>query len=259
MSKHFEPYCFIQQSNVENTPDAQFAQPAVELLKDYKNARWRVKIRPETLAMADYAQMKADRVEYITGLSTFMQSSGPLVQLDKKIIPTLLRLLQWGLAGFKGSNEIEGVMDDAIKVFTEQAKQPEQPKPDPALEKVKLEMQMAQEEHKAKMQQDQQKAQADMAEMQQKSQLEQQKIQAQIQQDRQEFELRMAEMQAEFKMHMQELIMELKGKKAEQQIQVQGQATSAAIGMQEKEHAAKVSMESADAAARANKSNGGDE
>jgi hypothetical protein len=259
MQKHFEPYCFLQQSNIENTVDAQFAQPAIELLKDPEAARWRVKVRPESLAMADYAQMKADRVEFITGLSTFMQSAAPLVQLDKKIVPTLLRLLQWGLAGFKGSNQIEGVMDEAIRIFTEQAKQPEQPKPDPQMEKIKAEMEMAREEHQAKMQQQEQKAMADMAEMQQKSNLEQEKIRAQIEQDKREFELRMAEMQQEFKLEMSKLIMELKATKAQQDIQVQGQAQSAAIGIQEKEHAAQVQMESADANARANKSIGGDE
>lgn len=259
MQKHFEPYCFLQQSNIENTPDAEFAPAAVDLLKNYDAARWRVKIRPESLAMADFAQLKQDRGEFITAVSTFMQSAAPLAQLDKKIVPTLLRLLQWGLAGFKGSNQIEGVMDQAIKTFTEQAKQPETPPPDPQMEKIKAEMQMAREEHDAKMQQQAQKAQADMLEMQQKSDLEQQKIIAQIQQDRQEFELRMQEMQQEFKLEMAKMVMELKAAKAEQQIQVEGQAQSAAIGITEKEHAAKVSMESADSKARANKSNGGGE
>lgn len=256
MQKHFEPYCFIQQSNIERTPDAELAQPAVELLKNYDAARWRVKIRPESLAMADFAQLKQDRGEFITAVSTFMQSAAPLAQLDKKIVPTLLRLLQWGLAGFKGSNQIEGVMDQAIKIFNEQAKQPEQEKPDPQLMKVQAEMQMAQEEHRAKMEQQAQKAQADMLEMQQKADLEQQKIRAQIEQDRQEFELRMAEMQQEFKLTVAELLMELKAKKAEQQIQVQGQAQSAAIGITEKEHAAQISMESANSKAGADKSNG---
>jgi hypothetical protein len=259
MSKHFEPYCFIEQSNISNTPDAQFAEPAVALLKDYDAARWRVKIRPETLAMADFAQLKQDRGEFITGMATFMQSAAPLAQLDKKIVPTLLRIMQWAMAGFKGSNEIEGVMDSAIKLFTEQANQPEPEKPDPQIIKIQAEIQMAQEEHKAKMEQQQQKAMADMAEMQQKSELERQKIAAQIEQDRQEFELRMAEMQQEFKLEMAKLIMELKAAKQEQQIQLESQATSAAIGAAEKEHAAKVSMESADATARANKSNGGGE
>lgn len=259
MQKHFEPYCFLQQSNVERTPDAQYAQEAVELLKDPDAARWRVKVRPESLAMADYAQMKQDRGEFITAVSTFMQSAAPLAQLDKDIVPTLLQLLQWGLAGFKGSSQIEGVMDAAIKAFTEKAKNPEPPPPNPEMEKMKAEMEMAREEHQAKMQQQEQKAMADMAEMQQKSQLEQQKIQAQIEQDKREFELRMAEMQQEFKLEMQKLIMELKAAKAQQDIQVQGQAQSAAIGIEEKEHAAQVQMESADAKARADKSNGGGE
>jgi hypothetical protein len=257
MSKHFDPYCFLQQSNIENTPDAELAQQAIEFLQDFKAARWRVKVRPETLAMADFAQLKQDRGDFITGMATFMQSAAPLAQLDKKIVPILLKIMQWAMAGFKGSNEIEGVMDHAIKIFTDQAAKPEEPKPDPQLQKIQAEIQMAQEEHKAKMEQQAQKAQADMMEMQQKSNLEQQKIQAQIEQDRQEFELRMAEMQQEFKLEMAKLVMELKAAKQEQQIQAEGQAQSAAISITEKEHAAQVQMESADAAARANKSGGG--
>lgn len=260
MQKHFEPYCFIQQSNIENTPDAQYAEAAVALLQDYKKARWRVKIRPETLAMADYAQLKQDRVEFITGVSTFMQSAAPLAQLDKSIVPVMLKILQWGMAGFKGSNEIEGVMDQAIKLFTDKANAPpEPPPPDPQLEKVKAEMQMAREEHDAKMQQQAQKAQADMLEMQQKANLEQEKIRAQIEQDRQEFELRMAEMQQEFKLEMQKMIMELRASKAEQQIQVEGKAEQTSLAIADREHANKIQMESRNAEARANKSNGGNE
>jgi hypothetical protein len=257
MQKHFEPYCFMQQSNIANTPDAQLAEPAIQLLKDQKQARWRIKIRPETLAMADYAQLKQDRVEYLNGISTFMQSAAPLAQMDKDIVPFLLQLLQWGLAGFKGSNEIEGVMDNAIKAFKEKSKNPEPPKSDPQMEKAKVEMQMMQEAHKAKLEQQAQKAQADMAEQAQNAALEREKIQAQIEQDRQEFELRMAEMQQEFKMEVAKMIFELKAEKQLQEIQVQGQATAAAIGLQEKEHAAAISVESANATARANKSNGG--
>lgn len=242
MGRHFDPYCFLEQSNIENTPDAQYAQEAINLLMDPDEAQWRIKIRPETLAQADYAQLKKTRGEYITAMSTFMQSAAPLAQLDKQIVPTLLQLLQWGLAGFKGSQEIEGVLDRAIAVFTQKANQPEQPKPDPQMEKIKAEMQMAAQEHQAKMQQDQQKAQLEMAQMQQEAQLEREKMQAEIQQDRQKFALEMKQMIMEFQLEMSELKAELTAKREEQRAQaefnsiereneVKTQAESAAISI----------------------------
>lgn len=219
MQRHFDPYCFREQSNVDATPDAQFADQAIELLKDPDKAQWRIKVRPETLAQADYAQLQETRMKYITGVSTFMQSAAPLAQLDKKIVPVLLELLQWGLAGFKGSNEIEGVMDRAITTFTAQANQPEQPKPDPAMEKIKAEMEMAKQEHAAKMQQDQQKFQLEMTEMQQEAQLKREEAQAKMEQEQQKFALEMKEMLMEFQMKMQEMNQEIRMEREKQAAQ----------------------------------------
>lgn len=206
--KHFQPYCILQQSNILNTPDAQLAQQAIQFLKSDQTARWRVKIRPESLAMADYAQIKGDRMEYIMGLAQFMQSAAPLVQLDKKIVPTLLQLLQWGLAGFKGSNQIEGIMDRAITMYQQNAAQPEQQQPNPEMvkaqteiQKTQMEMAQSQEQHKADMMMQQQKFQMEMA------------------QSKQEFDLRMIEMQQKFALEMRKLQLEMEGKVQEQQAQ----------------------------------------
>jgi hypothetical protein len=259
MQRHFDPYCFIQQSNIENTADAEYAEQAIQLLQDPDAARWRVKVRPETLAQADYAQLKQTRGEFINGVSTFMQSAAPLAQLDKAIVPTLLELLQWGLAGFKGSNEIEGVMDKAIALFTQKANQPEQPKPDPAMEKIKAEMEMAKQEHTAKMQQEQQKFQLQMTEMQQEMQLKREEMQAELEQDRQKFALEMKQMLMEFQMKMQELSAELQFKKEEQAAQFKFNTAERAVDAEVSEHEAALQVESANAQARANKSNGGGE
>lgn len=259
MQRHFDPYCFIQQSNVEQTADAQYVQAAINLLMDPDAAQWRIKIRPETLAQADYAQLKQTRGEFITAMSTFMQSAAPLAQLDKKIVPALLELLQWGLAGFKGSQEIEGVMDRAIQTFTEQANKPEEPKPDPAMEKIKAEMQMAQQEHDAKMQQGQQKFQLEVTQMQQEMQMKREEMQMEMQQDRQEFQLKMQQMIAEFKLNIEELTATLQAKKEEQAAQFKFNTAERAVDAEVAEHEAALSVESANAEARANKSNGGGE
>lgn len=248
IQNHFQPYCIQEQSNIAMTPDAQNPQvieQAIALLKDRKKARWRITIRPESLALADYAQLKADRTDYIQGISLFMQSAAPLLEMDKKATPVLLELLKWGLAGFKGSQEIEGVMDRAIKMYTDLAKQPEQPKPDPAMEKVKMEMQLSQQEHQQKMQQEQGRMANEQAEFQQKMQAEQQKINLEMQQDKQRFELELEQMRLKFQFEMKQLLADLSFKRQE-----------ANIKKEVSEHAAAVQMESADHAARVDRANG---
>lgn len=249
----YQPYCIIQQSNIEMTVDGQdpmLVQQAVELIKDKKRAQWKITVRPESLAIIDYARLKADRMEYINALAMFMQSSAPLVQLDKKVVPILLELLKWGLAGFKGSNEIEGVLDKAISLFQKQADAPDT-KPDPAQQKMQMEMQkmqgeaqMAREEHQADMAQTQQKGQLALQEMQQKFQLELAKMNQEMKQDQQMFQLELKKMMMELFFKKQEL-------QADQNAQANEQATQFAFNTAEREHEAKLRLQSED------KGNGG--
>lgn len=141
ISRHFSPETIAKRSNIAATPDAQMAPQAIELIKNFEDARLRVEIRPESVAMVDYAQLKSERTDYINALAVFMQSASPLMEQDKSVAPFLLQLLQWGLAGFKGSQEIEGVIDRAIEQATKAAQQPE---PDPAAQQQQIEQAKAQ-------------------------------------------------------------------------------------------------------------------
>lgn len=195
IAKHYQPYCIMQQSNIMMTPDAQHAEAAIALIKDFDKAKWRITVRPETLAIADYAQLKQDRSEFLMGLAQFMQSAAPLLELSPMALPTLLQLLKWFLAGFRGSAECEGILDSAISQFQKQP--PKQDKPDPAAEKAKAEMQLKAQEHQQKMQQSQQEFAAEMAMRRQEMQQEQQQFMLQLQQSREEHALEMRKIIAE--------------------------------------------------------------
>ncbi len=179
---HFEPETIAKQSNMQYSYDKELLPQAIQLIKDPAQARLRVAIRPESVAMVDYAQLKAERTDYINALSMFMQSASPLMEQDPAAKPFLLELLKWGLAGFKGAQEIEGVMDKAIeasvKAEQEKANNP-QPDPEVAKEQAKLqgEMQKIQAKGQSDMQvRDHDKA-ADIETAQVQNQLDQQKIQ----------------------------------------------------------------------------------
>jgi hypothetical protein len=65
--------------------------------------------------MIDYAQLKAERTEFLTAMATYLQSAMTAVKSVPGSLPTLLELLKWGMVGFKGSDVLEGTMDRAIQ------------------------------------------------------------------------------------------------------------------------------------------------
>lgn len=214
ISKHYQPYCILQQSNIQMTPDAQYAEQAVQLIKDPKVARWRIVVKPESLAMVDYAQLQNDRVAYITALSQFMQSAAPLMEQSQGVVGPLMELLKWGLAGFKGSNEIEGVLDRAISDFEKQKQMGGNQKPDPEQIKAQAEMQRTQLE----MQKAEMEAQARL-----------QQIQAEMQQQAQEHEFKMQELTAKHQMEMAKIQAQMVSDRNRETAQAEGAVTQSVV------------------------------
>lgn len=178
ISKHFEPQTIARQSNIEVTPDSEIAPMAIQLIKDYEATLWKINIRPETLAMIDYNQMKVDRTEFMNALAMFLQSAAPVIESSPATTPMLLGMLKWTMAGFRGSNEIEGMLDRAIDALQQELQQrAENPEPDPEQQKAEMEMQKLQAKHQMEMESLQAKFQIE----QQKLQMEMQKIFAKLQ------------------------------------------------------------------------------
>jgi hypothetical protein len=151
IAKHFSPETIVEQSNMEHSPDQQLIGPAIELIKKNANLVWRINVKPESVAMVDYAQLKEERTAYMTALATFMQSSAPLVQQDPKAAPALMEMLKWGLAGFKGSSEIEGVLDQAINAMqAEEQKGGQEQQQPPSDAQLKMQMEQGKQEYEMK-------------------------------------------------------------------------------------------------------------
>ena len=191
ISKHFDPQTIIEQSNIEKTPDAALAMAGVELIKNTPRLVWRIQVKPESVAMVDYASLKQDRTEFINGLAVFLQSAAPLVEQDPSATPFLLEMLKWTLAGFKGSENIEGVLDQAIQQMQQNAGQqqgeqgpsPEELKAQMEQQKSQSQQQLEQLKFNNEMQLTQAKMNADMQELQNEMKLRAQELQMETQQD----------------------------------------------------------------------------
>ena len=183
VSRHFQPESIVKQSNIESTPDTELIGPAVEMIKNSQSLIWRIQVKPESVAMVDYAQLKEERTSYMTAVATFLQSSAPIMEMSPQAAPILMEMLKWGLAGFKGSNEIEGVLDKAIEIMQQPAPQEEQPEP-PSPEEIKAQMEQAKQAHEVQMKE-------------MDAQFEQSKMQAEAVAEEQTASIRMQEIQAE--------------------------------------------------------------
>ena len=201
ISIHFSPETIIKHSNIESTADGQnpeLVQAAVALIKNKKDLIWRIQVKPESVAMVDYAQLKQERTDFLTAVATFMQSAQPMIEAEPGIGPMLMQLLKWGLAGFKGSAEIEGVIDQALDQI---GQQPEEQQQEPSPEEIK--------------------AQAEQAKIQLEMEADQQKVQGQMQLEQQKHQFRMEQISAESQARQTEIQMATQQDIVKEQAQLQ--------------------------------------
>jgi hypothetical protein len=148
IAKHFQPETIAQRSNIMRTPDAQYAQAAIELIKDEELAEYRISVEADSMAAMDWAAERDAAVQFMQGLGAFISQVSPMAQTVPGAAPYLLRLLQWSVSKFRVSGEIEGVLDQAIAQMQNQGMQPPQPSP---LQQAEVAEKMAgAEERKAK-------------------------------------------------------------------------------------------------------------
>lgn len=127
IERHFQPETIAKMSNIMATPDAEFAQQAIQLLKTPDENRYRVTVQADTLAYIDRKAENEVRTAALTAMGQFIQQVYGLVEQLPGAAPFMLEIVRWYGAGFKGFQEIEGIMDRAITAANQMAQQPPEP------------------------------------------------------------------------------------------------------------------------------------
>lgn len=146
-------------------PDRQYINPALQLIMS-GSSRWRVNIRPESLAMVDYAELRIERSEFLNAMATYIQSAQAAVQSMPGSLPVMLELLKWGMSGYKGANVLEGIMDQAIDQARNNPPQTDNGKAQEQAQSHQMEMQKLQMKHQNDTQLQQMKFNNQMQQMQ---------------------------------------------------------------------------------------------
>jgi hypothetical protein len=140
MCRHFSPQTLKEVSQIEYTESAPFADAAIELLKNFRSAEYRIEIGEETLSLADYNAERELRTEYLTAVGQFISQAGMILEARPDAMPFLLKMVAWVTASFRGGSDMETVLDQAIQV----ASQPLPPKDDGSAAEAQVDLQKTQ-------------------------------------------------------------------------------------------------------------------
>jgi hypothetical protein len=141
LAKHFTPEIIVKMSGIQYTEDAktpELIQQAMALVKNEEEFEWRVSVDSDSMKMADYAQEKKERTEFVTSVSTYLQSAASILETQPDAAPLILGLLKYAAAGYSGSKDIEALIDKTVNdVEKKMSQPPEPPPPDPKIEQMK--------------------------------------------------------------------------------------------------------------------------
>jgi hypothetical protein len=172
--------------------DQQLIPQALALLKNEPAKNFRIEVTSDSMIYQDEQQEKQNRIDFLSAVSSYIQTALPVAQGVPELTPLLMEMLKFGVTAFKAGKQMEGMIDETADKFREQAKAAEgQPKP-PSPEMQKLQMQ----------------AQMDQAKMQAQSQLEQQKMQMQMELEKAKQEYQAQENQLKFQLEEQRNMMD---------------------------------------------------
>jgi len=227
--RYFTPEQILGSANAEyiEESDKQYLVPALELIKgNWEKFEWRVAIQADSMALIDWERKKTERSEFMTAVATFLQSASTVGQGAPELIPLMLELLKFGVAGFKVSKEVEGIFDKYIGEFTKGLEeQKANPQPDPEAEKMQTELQMQGQQHQMDMQKQQSEIQGKQVEAQTKMQVAQTEAQLKMQQMQQELQFKQQEhamkMQQMEQEHQFKMTMMVEQGRVQQQVAIQ--------------------------------------
>ena len=232
IAKHFTPEQILKVSAAEYIPESrinpQLVADAVKLIKNDQEFLWRVNVDADSMKMADYAQEKQERSEFVTSMATYLQSAATMIKAEPAAAPLLVEMLKYATAGHKGSKHLEGVLDQTLEEVQQAQKNP---KPDPEQAKQEADMKMEQ----ARFQMEQQGKQFDMQakqldyQMKEKTaQLDAEKAVADLQYEQQRRAL-------ELDFAQQKQMLELQGMREKQAFEMQAMAMKQQTDSEDKE------------------------
>lgn len=159
MSSLYRAETLIEMSGIKQTDDAQYADQAIELLRNETMRNYRIEIAADSMVELDEQAEKQSRMEFLQAVGGFLKEAVAAGQTQPELAPLLGEMLMFAVRSFKAGRPIEA----AFERFIQQMSQPQQPKPNPEQMKAQAATEAAQVKAQADIQIEQVRAQAKQA------------------------------------------------------------------------------------------------
>lgn len=170
------------------------------ILRTDERRNYNIDIETDSTVFDDAEAEKAQRIEVMGAMTSWMQIALPAIQTNRSLAPLMKELTMFTLGAFKLGRTLEETFEDAF----DQIQNAESP-PDPEAEKLKAEMAMAQQKHGMEMQ----KGQAEIQGKQQVAQLTAEGKQGELAVKQQSAQMDMAKQQADMQMAREQAQMQM--------------------------------------------------
>src|SRR6185436_7985614 len=85
-----------------------------------------IDIETDSTIQVDDMQEKADRIEFITAMTSYITSMGPVVMQAPKFAPLFGEMMLFGARAFKRADLLESAIEEAVETLSQQAMLPPQ-------------------------------------------------------------------------------------------------------------------------------------
>lgn len=159
--KFYEPQIIMGRIGNLQQADQQYIPPALQLLKDEQVRGYRLNVSVDSLQLPNWNTEKAERTSAVTAIFAGIQQVAPVLGQAPELGPFAFAALKWAVAGFKGSEEIQGILDSCLDTFMADQQQKQGQPAQPTPEQIKA--QAAQMQAQTTLQVAQMKAQNEQA------------------------------------------------------------------------------------------------
>lgn len=149
--RFYDPQIIMKRAGNIAQADQQYIPAAMQLLKDEQMSGFRLTVSVDSLQLPNWNTEKAERTELVHAVTSFLAEAMPGIQQMPAMAPFAMSLLKFAVAGYKGSKDIEGVIDQGLQqLMQSQAQQQGQSQGKPSPDEIKA--QAAQAKTQADMQ-----------------------------------------------------------------------------------------------------------
>jgi hypothetical protein len=129
-------------------------EEVVAFLRNDRARGFVIEIETDSTIQPDEDAEKQRRIEFVTSVGGLFQQAAPLVMQAPMLGKFVVEVMKFAAGGFRAGRPLESSLDELgeqIEAMSEQAAQPQEPPPDPAIELKKAEIELKRAEGEQKL------------------------------------------------------------------------------------------------------------